>query len=360
MTSQWRNDHARIYRALVRELDEHGHRVLFLEKDSKRFAKRRDLPRPPYGNTRLYKNLTHLRDTYSEQVRQADVVIVGSCLENGIEIGDWVQQTSYGVTAFYDIEPLETFRQLRARKPTYLLPEQVSRYDLYLSCVGGPVLKILENIYHSPMARALYCAADIDNFYPELQKKEWDLGYLGDYNRDQLDILDSLLVEASRHWLDGDFSIVGLQYPQDLDWPPHVRMTKRTPEDDTRAYYNSQSFSLNITDAALRKCGWAPTVRLFDAAACGVPVITDDWPGIHAIFEPGSEILVSRSHEDTLRYIRLMSPNEREAVGIRALHRIYNEHLPVHRAQTLEAHVRSVADVKARERIHQRVAVLAS
>ena len=60
ITSSWGNGHATTYRGLVRELARRGHRVLFLEQDVPWYAAHRDLPRPPYGTTELYRDLADL------------------------------------------------------------------------------------------------------------------------------------------------------------------------------------------------------------------------------------------------------------------------------------------------------------
>src|SRR5438067_3156174 len=84
ITSSWGNGHATTYRGLVRELQERGHRVLFLERDLEWYAKNRDLPKPPYCETRLYRSLSELKNNFAQQIREADVVIVGSYVPEGL------------------------------------------------------------------------------------------------------------------------------------------------------------------------------------------------------------------------------------------------------------------------------------
>src|SRR3954452_19771365 len=96
ITSSWGNGHATTYRGLVRELSARGHRVLFLERDVPWYASSRDLPRPPYGETRLYGSVQELRDTYARAVESADFVMVGSFVPDGIEVAQWVLDTARG------------------------------------------------------------------------------------------------------------------------------------------------------------------------------------------------------------------------------------------------------------------------
>src|SRR5438067_6912611 len=87
ITSSWGNGHATTYRGLVRELVRRGHDVLFLEHDKPWYASNRDLPNPPFGTTRLYASVTDLKSLHLEDVRTADLVIVGSYVPQGVEVG---------------------------------------------------------------------------------------------------------------------------------------------------------------------------------------------------------------------------------------------------------------------------------
>ncbi|MFS8609442.1 MAG: glycosyltransferase, partial [Gammaproteobacteria bacterium] len=116
ITSSWGNGHATTYRGLMRELAARGHRVLFLERDVPWYAENRDLPRPPYGRTELYRSLAELRDRFARDVRQADLVIVGSYVPEGIAAGNWVTRVAGGMTAFYEIDTPVTLAKLERRE----------------------------------------------------------------------------------------------------------------------------------------------------------------------------------------------------------------------------------------------------
>ena len=144
ITSSWGNGHATTFRGLVRGLSEHGHRVLFLERDVPWYAANRDLPDPPFGRTRLYRSLEELRERFTQAIRRADVVILGSYVPDGIAVGDWVLDEARGVRAFYDIDTPVTLAQLDAGREEYLAARQIPHWDLYLSFAGGRTLLELE------------------------------------------------------------------------------------------------------------------------------------------------------------------------------------------------------------------------
>jgi spore maturation protein CgeB len=338
ITSSWGNGHATTYRGLVRELTARGHRVLFLERDAPWYAENRDLPEPPYGCTRLYGSVSELRAQHVEAVRDADLVIVGSYVPDGIAVGEWVVRTARGATAFYDIDTPVTLAALARGECSYLTPSLVARYHMYLSFTGGPTLERIEDVYGSPMARPLYCSVDETLYYPEPAERRWDLGYMGTYSGDRQPALDRLLLEAARRLPGGRFVVAGPQYPPSIAWPRNVsRVTHLAPREH-RTFYNAQRFTLNITRADMVAAGYSPSVRLFEAAACGTPIISDHWDGLDTFFEFGEEILLARHTADVLRHLSERSESERRAIGERARRRVLAEHTAAHRAAELEGY----------------------
>ena len=348
ITSSWGNGHATTYRALLRAFAERGHDVLFLERDVPWYAEHRDLARPPFCRTELYASVAELRARHARAVRDADLVIVGSYVPDGVAVGEWVTRTARGATAFYDIDTPVTLAKLARGDTEYLSRDLVPRYDAYLSFTGGGTLERLEREYGSPMARALYCAVDPALYFPEPADERWDLAYMGTYSDDRQPTLDRLLVEPARSWAAGRFAVVGPQYPADIVWPPNVERVAHLPPERHRAFYNAQRFTLNVTRADMVAAGHSPSVRLFEAAACGTPIVSDEWDGLGSVFALDSEILVARSAADTLAFLRELPDAERRAVGSRARVRVLGAHTAAHRAAELEAYAAELLGAGAR------------
>lgn len=341
ITSSWGNGHATTYRGLVRELTRRGHDVLFLERDVPWYASARDLPSPDFCRLELYGTLDELKDRFGTTVREADFVMVGSYVPEGVAVGEWVCSKAPGVKAFYDIDTPVTLTKLERQDYEYITPTLIPRYDMYLSFTGGPTLERLEKEFGSPRALPLYCSFDPALYYPSDEETKWDLGYMGTYSDDRQPPLQKLMLDAAAEWPSGRFVVAGPQYPSTIAWGNNVERIEHLPPADHRVFYNSQSFTLNITRADMIRAGYSPSVRLFEAAACGVPIISDYWDGLGTFFELGREILVSSSSADTLRFLRETPDDERQAIGVRAREVVLRDHTAAKRAEELEGYVLS-------------------
>ena len=345
VTSSWGNGHATTYRSLISGLSARGHRILFLERDAEWYAGNRDEPSPPGATTELYQSFDELVARFERQVVQADLVIVGSYVPEGVAVGEWAIAVAKGGTAFYDIDTPVTLAKLEAGDEEYITPSLIRSYDVYLSFTGGPTLRTIENCYGSPMARALYCSVDPEKYRPVETATRWDLGYLGTYSLDRQPALDALALEPARRWPAGRFAVVGPQYPADIQWPSNITRTIHLSPREHSDFYGAQRFTLNVTRAAMKQAGYSPSVRLFEAGACRVPVISDWWPGLDSIFRIGTEVLVAESTDDVLRMMHDMSDGERLQVAQAARRRVLEEHTPEQRAIQLESLMRELVAV---------------
>jgi spore maturation protein CgeB len=344
ITSSWGNGHATTYRALVRGLEQRGHQVLFLERDMPWYAAARDQADARGGRTVLYRSLDQLKKRFHAVIRDADLVVVGSYVPDGIELGQWVVATARGVTAFYDIDTPVTLAALERGDSFYLTADLIQKYQLYLSFTGGPILKRLERRYGAPMARALYCAVDADLYRPLALPTRWDLGYMGTYSADRQQVLQQLLLEPANRCPGARMVVAGPQYPSSIDWPANVERIEHLAPCAHPAFYNQQTFTLNLTRANMVHAGYSPSIRLFEAAACGCPIISDWWEGLDDFFKLGEEILVADSPEKTLEYLFDLSAPERELIGQRARERVLSEHTAPRRAAELEGYARQLLD----------------
>jgi spore maturation protein CgeB len=338
LSSSWGNGHATTFRALLKEFAARGHDIVFLERDVPWYAGNRDCVDPDYCQLAFYSDLAAL-ENWRGEIAGADAVMVGSYVPEGVEVGRFVQDAARGVTAFYDIDTPVTLAKLERGDFEYLSPEIIPGYDIYLSFTGGPTLRHIENRYGSPAARALYCSVDPEAYPPLDTPKKWDLSYLGTYSPDRQPTLEKLLLAPARALPDRAFVVAGPQYPPDIEWPANVERIEHLAPKDHPEFYAASRFTLNVTRADMIAAGWSPSVRLFEAAACAVPVISDRWEGIDSLFTPGREILLADESGTVTEILAKWTAAEAAALGQAARRRVLSGHSAADRAAELERYL---------------------
>lgn len=338
ITSTWGNGHATTYRGLLKELARRGHRVTFLERDVPWYASNREFDELPFCSVQLYGSLDELKDRFRRLIQQADVVVIGSYVPQGIEIGHWVTKAANNIAAFYDIDTPVTLANLKSGACDYISRDLYPAYHIYFSFTGGPTLKYVEKTLGSRCARPLYCSVDPALYYPDPRPVKWDLAYLGTYAADRQQTLQNLLFKVACEQPGRRFAVAGPQYPESLQWPPNIDRIDHLPASEHRAFYNSQNFTLNVTRQDMIRAGYSPSVRLFEAAACGVPILTDAWPGLQTFFKPQLEILPVLTSEDVTSYMQIPC-DQRLQIAERARERVLRFHTAAVRAAEFETDV---------------------
>ncbi|MDQ2079842.1 glycosyltransferase [Xanthobacteraceae bacterium Astr-EGSB] len=342
ITSSWGNGHAVTYRALAKALRERGHNVTFLERDTAWYRAHRDFDRVDYCDIALYRDLREIPARFGARVMNADLVILGSYVPDGTVLAEWITAHARGVTAFYDIDTPVTLAGFETGATAYMAAALVPRFDLYLSFTGGPVLHLIEEVYGARRARALHCAADLDVHQACELPSEWELGYLGTYSADRQDALERFMFAPARELTHQKFAVAGAQYPDNVEWPVNVARIPHLPPSAHRSFYGRQRYTLNLTRADMIAAGYSPSVRLFEAAACGVPIISDNWAGLETFFTPGREILVVDQMQDVMHVLSELPEERRRTIAAAARNRLLKSHTPRHRAEQIENYYREV------------------
>lgn len=340
ITSSWGNGHATTFRSLAKALHARGHRITFFEKDVPWYAAHRDLPTPYYCHTVLYE---HLKDLHQHDaiIAQADLVILGSFVQDSEALLNLLRPYAVPCLAYYDIDTPVTLAALENGSCEYLRPHMVPHFDVYLSFSGGPNLEHLEHRWGARRARPLYCSVDPELYYPEPCELEYSLGYLGTYSDDRQDTLQELLLNSAQALPQAQFCVAGAQYPEGIRWPDNVEHREHIPPQQHRRFYNAQKFTLNITRRDMIVAGYSPSVRLFEAGACGTPVISDNWEGLDQFFSVGDDILVARSSTEVRAYLE-MDEKTRHYIGENMRRKVLAAHTSDHRARELESYWREV------------------
>jgi spore maturation protein CgeB len=337
VSSSWGNTHAAHWRGLARALERRGARLKFFERNHSSHATARDGLTFPGIDLVLYDRWNDVAPAARAAVAAADAAIVTSACPDGPEAADLVRASSR-LPVYYDLDTPVTLASLNGAPAPYLPRDGMIGFDLVLSATGGQALDVLARRLGGDPVRPLYGCVDVDAYQPDpgARRPEVALSYLGSYAPDRQWLLTSLFLEAARRLPDRSFLIGGARYPADFPWTPNTSFLHHVDADRHRQFYGAAPLTLNVTRASMTRLGHCPSARLFEAAACGTAVISDDWIGIDAFFTPGEEILIAHSVHDVLAAIAL-GPDQLGKIGRRARERVLAEHSTDRRADELLA-----------------------
>ncbi len=350
ITSAWGNGHATTYRSLVKALAQRGHHVEFIEKNVEWYQSNRDLAAPEFCKLTLYEDWRVSQRGLIKTCADADAVVIGSYFPDAVAATQAVLHAGFGPIFFYDIDTPITLAGLRARgKVDYLESALIPQYDAYLSFTGGPVLGELRDRFGARRALAFYCSVDAAMYQPVPPRKEFlcDLSYLGTYAPDRQPKLMRLLNAPAELLPDSRFLVAGSLYPEDVLWPPSISRLAHVSPPNHPAFYSSARFTLNLTRSDMAAAGYSPSVRLFEASACGAAILSDDWDGLEEFLTPGEQILLPRDEHDVTDILLHLSDAERNRIGRDARQRILAQHTSMHRARQFEDIVSNLSNPAA-------------
>jgi len=351
ITSSWGNGHATTYRALLAALRKRGHRIVFFEKNQEWYASNRDMPSPEFCDLKLFDDWRAALPWIRHELSDSDVAILGSYFPDGIRAADELADSKVPARLFYDIDTPITFTKLTAGGAEYLQPQQLKHFDLYLSFTGGPILNELQNQFGVRRALPFYCSVEPHKYHPRgvFRRYQSDLSYMGTYSADRQAKLDELFVKTADALPDYKFLLAGPQYPAKLKWPGNVRYIRHLSPRWHPHFYSSSKLTLNLTRTNMIEWGFSPSVRLFEAAACGCTIVSDFWPGLNSILQIGEEILLAHKCADVISFLKEIDETELQQIGRRARERVLEQHSSEHRAQEFENYLCGLSTSKPRD-----------
>ncbi len=338
VTSSWGNGHATLWRGLCRALVRRRHQVVFFERDTPYYAAHRDLTELPGVELHLYQSWPMVAPLAYRHLAAADAGMVTSYCPDGVVATDLLLSSPARLHVFYDLDAPVTLARLRAgEQMEYLGPRGLHDFDLVLSYTGGRTLETLRRVLGARRVAPLYGSVDPEAHHPVAPVAAYraELSYLGTYAADRQPKVEQLLLEPARRLPQHRFVVGGALYPAGVHWPSNVHLIHHVPPAEHPAFFSSSRLTLNVTRQAMTEMGYCPSGRLFEAAACGTPLVSDWWEGLEAFFQPECEIFIARTAEDVVEVLRL--PDEALArVARAARERTLEEHTAQRRALELE------------------------
>jgi spore maturation protein CgeB len=283
--------------------------------------------------------------------KDADAIVVGSYFPDAIAATEALIEAGRGPLVFYDIDTPITISKLRSKGSAgYIDAARIPAFAAYLSFTGGPVLRELEETFGSPCAVPFYCSVDPELYRPKPVEQEFrcELSYLGTFASDRQAKLMQFLNDTAALMPQSRFIVAGAQYPKDISWNNNVERIVHLSPRDHPAFYCSSKFTLNLTRKEMVAAGYSPSVRLFEASACGAAIMSDCWKGLEHFLSPKKEILLPNDAYEVAQIIRTMPDAERTRIGLNARERVLSEHTAAHRAIEFEQIVSHCSGSSAR------------
>lgn len=356
ITSSWANDHASTYRSLCKALAQRGHTIHFVEKDLEGYRNHRDLPRPEFCTVHHYVDWHESAHHLLRLSRDADVMVIGSYFPDAIAITAGLFDAGRERVLFYDIDTPVTVARLRDHgRAAYLDPAHIPHYAAYLSFTGGPLLRELEEKFGARRAVPFYRSVDPEllRLTPICAEYTCEMSYMGTFAADRQPKLMRLLNEPAKVLPKARFLVAGAQYPKDVAWAPNVARIIHLNPSEHAAFYSSSRFTLHLTDDSMIAAGYSPSVRLFEASACGAAILSDRWEGLDYFLAPGREVLLPKDEYEVADIIRNFPDDERRRMGLNARERILAQHTASQRAVEFEEMVSACGNAEMHRHIAQ-------
>ncbi|WP_263385653.1 CgeB family protein [Granulicella arctica] len=350
ISSSWGNGHATLWRSLVRALLQRRHTVSFYERDASYYADARDLTElPPGARLILYSDFTDIVPAARRDVDDADLALCTSFCPDGRAAAELILGSRAAIKSFYDLDTPVTLNALSARSPVdYLPPQGLGSFDLVLSYTGGRALDELRSRLGASVAFPLYGSVDPGHYRLVAADPSFraSLSYLGTYAVDRQQAVQTLFLDPAVALPDRRFLIGGAQYPETFPWLPNVYFVSHVPPPTHPAFFSSCRATLNVTRGVMAEYGFCPSGRLFEAAACAAPLLSDTWDGLDAFFVPHQEILPVRTAADVVDALSL-SDKELNKIALAGRARTLQDHTGLCRIEQLEDICNSFRDKTA-------------
>ncbi len=185
-------------------------------------------------------------------------------------------------------------------------------------------------------------AADVTTFHPRRGELEHDVLWVGNWGDGEREReLSEYLLEPVRR-TGSRLRVHGVRYP-----PLALRALEAVGAEyrgwiagpDAARAYARACLTVHVPRRWYRqRLPGIPTIRVFEALACGTPLVSAPWQDTEGLFERGEDFLMARDGEEMTRHMRrlLADPEERTEIARNGARRILARHTCDHRALELE------------------------
>jgi spore maturation protein CgeB len=340
LVSAHRNGAALHYRGVIRALAERGFAVTFYEPDADDRQQQRDIRDPDWARVAAYAADEAGVSAALQQAQSADVIVKTS----GTGVFDELLNQAVldirrpeATVIFWDVDAPATLDRLE-RNPADPFNALIRQFDLVFTYGGGT--RVVD-AYRSSGARecvAVYDAVDPSIHFPVAADLRFagDLGFLDNRLPDRQAQVEEFFLTAADRSPSSTFVLGGSGW-DDEAMPANVRYVGQVFEFDHNAFNCTPRAVLNVSRISTAKFGFSPGTRVFEAAAAGACLVTDEWDDIEMFLEPGREVLVARDGAEVAAHLDRLTLGRAIEIGCAAQRCVLAHHTYAHRAAQVDA-----------------------
>jgi spore maturation protein CgeB len=359
--SDWNNGNAHFLRGLARSLVRAGHNVRCYEQlgswslshlvreEGEVAIDAIDHFRHtfPELDIRFYNLDQALSDFLQRELRSADVVLLHEWNDPKLVNAVLALKQRLGFRVL-----LHDTHHRALTSPRDLLQFHLQLFDGVLA-FGEPITRIYRDSLGMENVRTFHEAADVENFRPLDAPKERDLVWIGNWGDEERSReLEEFLIGPAAE-LTGKKAVFGVRYPEagkerlasaGLEYGGHL------PNLRAPAIYAASRLTVHVPRRQyVESLAGIPTIRVFEALACGIPLVCSPWEDAEHLFRPGVDYLVARTGEEMAAIQRELLADDRARAQLAAsgLETIRRRHTCEHRAAQLVEICQELAAVEA-------------
>ena len=348
LRSDWNNGNAHFLRGLMRALTALGHDVRVFEPESGWSIE--NLRAEARGEssiaefTRMYPDLRieiyseeETVEQWRERLRGIDIVILHEWNPPGLaqRLLNLRDELSYRLL-FHDTH------HRASSSPEQIRQFGLDRFDGILA-FGAALRTIYRERFGIPRVWVMHEAADTTAFYPQPERsKSLDAVWIGNWGDDErsAEICEFFLNPAAELANRARFAIFGVRYPEEglrALREANVRYEGYLPNLDAPSVYSASRLTVHVPRQQYTSAMTGiPTIRVFEALACGIPLISAPWQDTEQLFR-SRDFIFARNTAEMISAMRTLldCPAEATAQAQRGLETVLARHTCDHRAWEL-------------------------
>jgi spore maturation protein CgeB len=349
LVSDWNHGNAHFLRGLMRELVRLGHRVRCYEElgswslsnlmkhEGERAIDAIDHFRQGYPelDVRFYKS-ANLQPFLEHELKNTDVVL----------LHEWNDPVV--VNSVLALKKICGFIALLhdSHHRAYTRAGEILKFHLHLLdgvlAFGEAIRRIYVDGFGVSRAWTFHEAADVDHFKPLTWRKEIDVVWIGNWgDEERTRELQEFLIEPAAALSGRQVVAYGVRYP---DSALHklqaagIEYRGYLPNLSSPEAYAKSLIALHVPrQQYVNGLAGIPTIRVFEALACGIPLVCSSWSDAENLFRPGEDYLVVKDGEQMKAEMKFLLGDEkaRRQLAEQGLRTIHARHTCAHRARQL-------------------------